>query len=244
MHRLIIRDLNVSMGIVDTKLINVKGSVQAKYVHNSTINSFGDLTVQKEIVDSTIYLSGACDNERGVIFNSTLSAKCGIKAGTVGNEAVAPSVLTVGVDEHLIRLTDKIKSKLSINRDMIRELASEISQMKEVDKWLHGTITENAHVQDRSQIKIRELENKRSALNGTQDISESKRISDEIKKLEKKAKHAGEKINEWFERQDQIHHDISVKEREIEALENSNRTLVEELDNLEQVSKNPSPYLW
>lgn len=229
-------DLNVSMGIMDTKLINVKGNIQAKYIHNSTINSFGNLTVEKEIVDSTIYLSGACDNERGVILNSTLSAKGGIKAGTVGNESAAPSVLTVGVDEHLIRLKDKIKSKLSTNKDTIHELASEISQMKEVDKWLHGTITENAHIQDRSQIDIRELENKRSALDGAKDTAELKSISDAIQKLEKKAKDAGEKINEWFIRQDQIHHDISAKELEIEALEKLNRQLVEKLENLEQVS--------
>jgi len=234
-------DLNVSTGIIDTKLINVKGNIQAKYIHNSTINSFGDLTVQKEIVDSTIYLSGACNNERGVIFNSTLSAKLGIKAGTVGNESAAPSVLTVGVDEHLIRLGDKIKSKLSVNRDIIQELASEISQMKEVDKWLHGTITENAHIQDRAQIEIREFEKKRFALNGINDVVELKSISDAIRKLEKKAKNAGEKINEWFERQDQIHHDISAKELEIEALENSNELLVEELETLEQISNKSEP---
>ncbi|WP_320044707.1 flagellar assembly protein A [uncultured Desulfobacter sp.] len=234
-------DLNVSMGIVDTDLINVKGNIQAKYIHNSTINSFGDLTVQKEIVDSIIYLSGACDNERGAILNSTLSAKGGIKAGTVGNESAAPSVLTVGVDEHLIRLEDKIKSRLTMNRDAIHELSSEISQMKEVDKWLHGTITENAHVQDRSQIEIRELENKRATLDGTKDAAELKRISDGIQKLEKKAKYAGEKINEWFERQDQIHHDISAKELEIEALENLNRQLVEKLENLEQISNKSEP---
>ncbi|NDY71119.1 DUF342 domain-containing protein [Desulfobacter hydrogenophilus] len=234
-------DLNVSRGIVDTKLIHVKGNIQAKYIHNSTINSFGDLTVQKEIVDSTIYLSGACNNERGAIINSTLSAKLGIKAGTVGNESAAPSVLTVGLDEHLIRLGDKIKSKLSMNRDMIQALASEISQMKEVDKSLHGTITENAHIQDRAQIEIRELEKKRFALNETKDIAALKSISDAILKLEKKAKNAGEKINEWFERQDQIHHDILAKELEIEALENSNRQLVEELGNLEHISNKFEP---
>ncbi|WP_020589222.1 DUF342 domain-containing protein [Desulfobacter curvatus] len=234
-------DLNVSMGIMDTKLINVKGNIQAKYIHNSTINSFGDLTVQKEIVDSTIYLSGACNNERGAILNSTVSAKRGIKAGIVGNESAAPSVLTVGVDEHLIRLGDKIKSKLSMNRSMIKELSSEISQMKEVDKWLHGTITGNAHIQDRAQIEIRELKKKRSALDGTKDAAAVKNISDTIRKLEKKAKNAGEKINEWFERQDQIHHDISKKEIEIEALENSNKQLVEELEYLEQISNKSEP---
>jgi hypothetical protein len=234
-------DLTVSMGIMDTKLINVKGNIQAKYIRNSTINSYGDLTVQKEIVDSTIYLSGACNNERGSILNSTLSAKLGIKAGTVGNESSGPSVLTVGVDEHLIRLGDKIKSALSMNRDMIRELTSEISQMKEVDKWLHGTITGNAHIQDRAQIKIRELEGKKAAIDGTKDAAALKNISDAIRKMEKKAKEAGEKINEWFERQDQIHHDISAKELEIESLEKSNSRLVKELENLEQISNKSKP---
>lgn len=234
-------DLNVSMGIMDSNLINVKGNIQAKYIRNSTINSFGNLTVGKEIVDSTIYLSGACNNERGTILNSTVSAKLGIKAGTVGNESSAPSVLTVGVDEHLMRLSDQIKSRLSVNRNMIHELSSEISQMKEVDKWLHGTITENAHIQDRAQIDIRELEQKRSALDETKDVAALKSILDEIRKLEKKAKHAGEKINEWFERQDQIHHDISSKEIEIEALEKSNKQLVETLENLEHISTKSKP---
>jgi hypothetical protein len=234
-------DLNVSMGIMDTKLINVKGNIQAKYIRNSTINSYGDLTVQKEIVDSTIYLSGACNNERGSILNSTVSAKLGIKAGAVGNESSGPSVLTVGVDEHLIRLGDKIKSSLSMNRDMIQELSSEISQMKEVDKWLHGTITGNAHIQDRAQIKIRELEDKRAAVDGTKDAAALKNISDAIRKMEKKAKEAGEKINEWFERQDQIHHDISSKELEIERLEKANSRLVNELETLEQISNKSKP---
>ena len=229
------------MGIVDTKLINVRGNIQAKYIHNSTINSFGDLTVQKEILDSTIYLSGACNNETGVILNSTLSAKLGIKAGTVGNESATSSVLTVGVDEHLIRLGDKIKSTLSINRDMLKELASEISQMKEVDKWLHGIITGNAHIQDRAQIEIRELEKKGAALDGTIDFAALKSISDTIRKLEKKAKNAEEKITEGFERQNQILNDISAKEIEIEALENSNRRLVEELERLEQISNMSDP---
>nr|WP_319494052.1 FapA family protein [uncultured Desulfobacter sp.] len=234
-------DLNVSMGIMDTKLINVKGNIQAKYIRNSTINSYGDLTVQKEIVDSTIYLSGACNNERGSILNSTVSAKLGIKAGAVGNESSGPSVLTVGVDEHLIRLGDKIKSSLSVNRDKIHELTSEISQMKEVDKWLHGTITGNAHIQDRAQIKLRELEDKRAAIDGTKDAAALKSISDAIRKMEKKAKEAGEKINEWFERQDQIHHDISEKELEIERLEKANSRLVKELENLEQISNKSKP---
>ena len=234
-------DLNVSMGIMDSELVNVKGNIQAKYIRNSKINSFGNLTVQKEIIDSTIYLSGACDNERGTIINSTLSAKMGIKAGTVGNESSKASMLTVGMDEHVIRIKEKIQSKLNHNRSMLKELKSEISQMKEVDKWLHGTITGNAQIQDRTQLEIRELEKSRSALNEKKDAAEFKSMSDKIKKLEKKAKNAEEKINEGFERQDQISNDIQMKEGEIKVLENSTGALVKELENLEDISNKTEP---
>ncbi len=234
-------DLNVSMGIVDTQLINVKGNIQAKYIRNSTINGFGDLTVQKEIIDSAIYLSGACSNERGAIFNSTVSAKLGIKAGTVGNEAAGSSVLTVGVDEHLIRITDHIKSKLAFNRAAIKETESEISQMKEVDKWLHGTITGNAHIQDRTQLEIRDLEKKRASLESRKDAAELKKISDMIIRLEKKARTAEEKINQGFEHQDQIHNDISVKTAQIQTLEKLTLQLTEELENLEQIANKSDP---
>ncbi|MDQ1270888.1 MAG: hypothetical protein QG618_2200, partial [Thermodesulfobacteriota bacterium] len=234
-------DLNVSMGIIDAKLVNVKGNIYAKYVRNSTINAFGDLTVQKEIIDSTIYLSGACNNESGIILNSTLSAKLGIKAGTVGSESVGSSILTVGVDEHLIRMKDKIQSKLTYNRSILKELKSEITQMKEVDKWLHSIIVGNAQIQDRVQLGIREIEKKRDALDGKKDPAVLQKMSDKIQKLRTKAKNAEEKINEEFERQDQIHNDILVKEGKIKELESSNKHLIEELKNLEMISNKSDP---
>ena len=234
-------DLNVSMGIIDAKLVNVKGNIHAKYVRNSTINAFGDLTVQKEIIDSTIYLSGACNNESGIILNSTLSAKLGIKAGTVGSESVGSSVLTVGVDEHLIRMKDKIQSNITYNRSILKELKSEITQMKEVDKWLHSIVVGNAQIQDHAQLGVREIEKKRDALDRKKDAAVLQKISDKIQKLRKKAKNAEEKINEGLERQDQIHNDILVKEGKIKELESSNKYLIEELKNLEIISNKSVP---
>ncbi|HCY83629.1 MAG TPA: hypothetical protein DHV36_00675, partial [Desulfobacteraceae bacterium] len=87
-------DLNVSLGIVDTELVNVKGSVQAMFVRNSKINAFGDLIVQREIVDSYIRLSGACINTAGSIINSKISANMGIDAGGIGTDLAKPTTLT------------------------------------------------------------------------------------------------------------------------------------------------------
>ena len=84
-------DLNVSFGIVDTDLVNVKGSVQAKFVHNSKINAFGDLIIQREIMDSVILLSGACINTSGTIINSKISANMGLTL--VPSAAIQPSLL-------------------------------------------------------------------------------------------------------------------------------------------------------
>ncbi|MCK5100959.1 MAG: DUF342 domain-containing protein, partial [Desulfobacteraceae bacterium] len=93
-------DLNVSSGIVDATLIKVKGNIQAMYVNNSKIYGFGDLVVQKEILDSILRLSGACINEGGTIIASDISAKMGVDAGNIGTMGSKPSKLRVGVDEH------------------------------------------------------------------------------------------------------------------------------------------------
>ena len=62
---------------MDTDLVNVKGSVQAKFIRNSKINAFGDLIVQREIIDSVVRLSGACINTNGTIINSEIFANYG-----------------------------------------------------------------------------------------------------------------------------------------------------------------------
>lgn len=234
-------DLNVSLGIVDTELVKVKGSVQAKFIHNSKINAFGDLIIQKEIVDSTIYLSGACINENGSIINSQISAKMGIQAGSIGNPSSKPSSLTVGVDEHAKLLVAKVDLELNKNNMAFRELKEELSILEKEDQDLHAIIATHAHVQDRSQLQLRDIEKKIGALKASGNMSAYQKVSKTVDEIKKNAAIAEKKINEGFDRQDAIELEISQKKIRIKEFEDHNKLLQDEKNRILEFSNKKEP---
>nr|WP_291461642.1 flagellar assembly protein A [Desulfobacula sp.] len=234
-------DLNVSLGIVDTELVKVKGSVQAKFVHNSKISAFGDLIVQKEIIDSKIHLSGACINETGLIINSEISAKMGINAGNIGNKASKPSTLTVGVDEHANLLVAKVDSKLGMNNTAVNELKTETIELEKEDQNLHALISKSAYVQDRSQLELKDIGKKLASLKASGNMAAFQKVSKTVKEIEKKARQAEEKINKGFDRQDEIALEISQKKGRIKEFEDLNSELSDEKKRLLEFSDRNEP---
>lgn len=234
-------DLNVSMGIVDTELVKVKGSVQAKFVHNSKISAFGDLIVQKEIIDSRIYLSGACINENGLIVNSVISAKMGIRAGNIGNPSAKPSSLTVGVDEHTNLLTAKIDALLDVNRNTVRELQAEAEALETEDQSLHGVISKHAYVQDRAQLELKDIEKKLGSLKASGNMAAYQKVVNTVKEIRINAKKAEEEINKGFDRQDAIALEISRKTERIKELEARSKELTDEKNGLLEFSGRTTP---
>lgn len=234
-------DLNVSLGIVDTELVKVKGSVQAKFVHNSKINSFGDLIIQKEIVDSTIYLSGACINENGSIINSQISAKMGIKSGSIGNPSSRASRLTVGVDEHARLLVAKVDAKLHKNNKVINELKQEITTLEKEDKKLHAVIANHAHVQDRSQLELNDIEKKMENLKASGNMAAYQKVTKTVSKIKKEAAKAEAKINDGFDRQDAIETEIAQKKNRIKEFDDKNNIHLDEKKRILEFSNKKEP---
>ncbi len=234
-------DLNISNGIVDTELVKVKGSVQAKFIHNSKINCFGDLNVQKEIIDSTIYLSGACNNENGIILNSQLSAKMGIKAGNIGNKSSKASTLTVGVDEHTNLLMAKVDSKLNTNSKAIDELSEEMAVLEKEDQGLHATISKHAFVQDRSQLELSDIEGKMENLKASGNMAAYQKVGLTVKKIRKDAEIAEEKINAGFDRQDEKSQEIKKKKSRIRQLDDERKGFLDEKKRLKEFSDRKQP---
>ena len=234
-------DLNVSLGIVDTELVKVKGSVQAKFVHNSKINAFGDLIVQKEIIDSKINLSGACINENGSIINSKISAKMGISAGSIGNKSSKPSTLTVGVDEHANLLVARVDSKLNINNTAVNELTTEVKELEKEDQDMHALISKQAYIQDRGQLELKNIEKKMEDLKASGNMAAFQKVSKTIKEIQKNTKKAEEEINKGFDRQDGIILEISQKKGRIKEFEDQNKELLDEKKRLLEFSDRKEP---
>ncbi|MEE4364723.1 MAG: flagellar assembly protein A [Desulfotignum sp.] len=234
-------DLNVSHGIVDTKLVRVKGTVQAKFIHNSTISAFGDLVVQKEIIDSHIFLSGACVNANGMIINSRISAKLGIAAGTVGKPGTQPSILKVGVDEQVNQLVAAVNAKLDIISRSTDDLASRIVLLEKEDQDLHAVISQHAYVQDRAELEIKDIETKAAKLKTAGNMSAVLHASKALKALQKKAKRAEADINAGFARQDVIAGEITKHRKQIAEYAKITAELSREKDTLLAFSNREKP---
>ncbi|MCD4674776.1 MAG: FapA family protein [Desulfobacula sp.] len=234
-------DLNVSLGIVDTELVKVKGSVQAKFVHNSKINAFGDLIVQKEIIDSKINLSGACINDNGSIINSKISAKTGISAGSIGNKSSKPSTLTVGVDEHANLLVARVDSKLNINNTACNELTTEVKELEKEDQDLHALISKQAYIQDRGQLELKDIEKKMENLKASGNMAAFQKVSKTITEIQENTRKAEEEINKGFNRQDGINLEISQKKGRVNEFEDQNKKLLDEKKRLLEFSDKNEP---
>lgn len=234
-------DLNVSLGIVDAKLVNVKGSVQAKFIHNSKISAFGDMIIQKEIIDSNISLSGACINERGSIINSQISAKMGIDAGNIGNISAKPSSLTVGVDEHVNLLVAKVDSQLNLNNKTINEIKEETAKLEKEDQSLHASISQHAYTQDRAQLELKDIEKKMEDLKASGNMAAYQKVSRTVEEIRKNADKAEEKINEGFDRQDEIALEISQKKNRVQEFIDQNKQLMDKKKRLLEFSNKKEP---
>lgn len=229
-------DLNVASGIIDARLIKVQGTVQAKYVNNSVIKAFGDLIVQKEIIDSEILLSGACINETGVIIASDIKAKLGIQAGHIGTEISLPSTLKVGTDDHNQDQISAIDEQLKNHHDAVELLKETVEGLESEDQALNAEIAKYAHVQDRSQLEIRDIEKLMPALKESGNLISLKKMSNTVSDLRKRVTKAEQDINRAFARQDAIEKEIKEKKDQIKAIEEINKHLVIEKRGLIEFS--------
>ncbi len=222
-------DLNISAGVTDAK-ISTQGNIYAKFINNSNIMTFGNLEISKEIIDSDIISSGSCQNQAGHIITSRITAKMGIEAGKIGTASAKPAKLKVGIDKHLEILTGKIQKSLEVSISKADLLKDEIKKLEDEDQKLYQQVSEHAHIQDRSQLDIKELKN-----SGQADASM------EIKNLQNQAKKAEEELNIIFEAQDKIADDIKRLKEQVSFAQKKTKTFVLEKKALSHFANKERP---
>lgn len=230
-------DLKVTGGIIDAKL-NLQGGMKAKYLKDATISAYGDIEVQKEIIDSTIEISGMCIVKSGKIISSEISAKKGILANQIGTDLSAPCNLTVGVDSHLDKEVEKIQTRISAFLQQKNELLATEQELAEEDIQLQADIAHYAQVQDRSMVEKRDLEKQMAEGAGTMDKESRIKAEELIHNLIQKGREADEIINQLFTRQDNLEerkNKIKVRLSEIE--ESVNGLKIEKQEKLQYSDK-------
>ncbi|SDU61252.1 flagellar assembly protein A [Desulfobacula phenolica] len=219
-------NLKVSAGIKGSS-ISTHGNLYAKFINHSNIMGFGDLIISKEIIDSDILLSGACLNQTGHIISSQITARLGIEAGNIGTHASISSKLKIGTNDHIEAIEKQISKALKISVDASNVLRDEIKKLEHQDQELYRQISENAHIQDRAQIEIKEFKKNLA------DIE----TSTKIEKLIEAVKNSEQELNTAFKIQDKIADKIEQIKTQLTEMEEKNKQLVIKKTALKEFSK-------
>jgi uncharacterized protein (DUF342 family) len=215
-------NLYISAGITEAK-ISTQGIVHAKFINDSTIKGFGDLIIQKEIIDSNILISGKCENTTGHIISSKIIAKNGIESGKIGTASSKPVTLKVGVDEHIETLTRKVDEQLQESVARLQELREKIKKIETRDQELYGQITQKAQIQEACQNEIKKIEKTIPDLIKNSDLSGEQKALAKIKKLSEKVEAAKKELNNIFETQDKYAKEIDILKNQTNEIEKTNK---------------------
>lgn len=199
-------DLVVKNGITGATL-DVEGNIKAKFINKSTIKAYGNVVADREIIDCTIQTS-ACVVSHGKIVSSHVSAKLGIEAHDIGTEISKPCHLKIGVDDHINHEISLIDEKINEQQAILKNLEAKMDVLAEQDKAVRKTISVLAHVQDRSQLELKDLSKLLEQIKAKGDHDKIKEIELRIETLTKTAHEADVDINKNFDNQDSIEADM------------------------------------
>ncbi len=143
----------VVTGGVNEADIYARGNVRAKFVLKSKIVCLGNVSIEAEIVDSSVESSGACIIEKGDIISCDISAKMGVSVENVDTGISKSSTITLGRDSFVNGELKKIQGKIKICRKHMEELKLERAMFVEEIVQLHERSVQLAHELDRLQAE-------------------------------------------------------------------------------------------
>lgn len=229
-------DIKVTGGIIGST-INSQGNIQAKYIRDARISSYGNITALKEIADSTIETSGNCIVSNGKILASRISAKQGIQSRDIGTEMSAPSRLAIGVDAHIEQEIGEIKNAILKREEKRSQLKTKLAMLDVEEQTLHQRITQLAQVQDRSLVEKRSLLASIDTLKATAPDGTVSDTEKNIEELDRKAQAAETELAALFEKQDQTEKRMQEMERERKFLKEELEEYKEEKQSIVEWSK-------
>jgi uncharacterized protein (DUF342 family) len=158
-----------------SKQMMVAGDIQAKYIMNGNVDSYGNIIVNREIFQSQVRSRGEITCKKGRIVGGEITAAKGIITGEAGSKGDVKTSLTTGIDFYL-------QDKLKINAELIDQHRLNTGQMKSAYKKLNSMKNYLKPDQEEElsamRAKIRELE---EAMENIEN--ENKEISQQIREF-------------------------------------------------------------
>lgn len=125
--------ITVSMGIAGKGNTRVfaQGSVTAKYIVNSKVESEADIIAEESIINSDIFANEkvVVSAEKGKIMGGKVTARYQIEVSSVGSNKETATELTVGRNLKIEKMLDEIRKEISSERALEQELLNKMQNM-------------------------------------------------------------------------------------------------------------------
>lgn len=156
-------DLTVEGGIKGRgeALVRVDGRISAKFIENTSVESHGDILVEKAVMHSNLNSQGMIDlGEAGVLVGGESRAQGGFRVGYIGRPESPSAVIRAGSDyiserkleniraqiDRLEAKLDKLKSRQTLNPEqqkLIVQVEKVLVRMKQSEKDLRTQLYPN-----------------------------------------------------------------------------------------------------
>ena len=219
-------DTVVSGGIIGAN-IHAGGHIRSIYIRDSDIEAFGDVVVEKEIIDSKIATSGACIIKSGTILSSTITAKKGIWATQIGSDVSKPCSLMVGIDLPVKNELDRLLGIIFLKKKEFEESTVLEKELDNKSRKVENDIGKLAQIQDRAMIELRKQQVKMAEAQKANDKEQQAKTQAVLENLDAEIKKVEKNLEIFFNLQDQFVEQISDIKSKIGAV-------AEEIDELEE----------
>jgi len=203
------------IGITDTT-IRSQGDIHARYLHNCRIETFGNIYVENEIIDSDIRCSGKLDAGQCRVITSRISAKKGIVLGGIGSLRTRSCIIAAGSEHHIAALGRSIQQQKQRIKAQQEDLKNKKKEQEQLEKKLFQKMVELKLFHDRAKYKKNMLEKEWNNID-TKTASE-KNISTLIKNFDRRMEKSIAALKELNTEKKQYTANILALEKEIRSL--------------------------
>lgn len=219
-------DIVVTGGIYGAD-IKAEGSVRAKLVADSNIKAFGDVIVEKEVLQTKIRSSGRFLARQAKIISSFISAKMGIEAREIGTDISSPCRIDVGVDENVKKRIQGLAYAMDEKRRGLESAQRRYEHQSKKLAAIHLRIADLVRIRERLLPVHRLADAQIADFRARKRTQEAERMEASLREIEKRLKLADDEMGPLLEDQrlieGQMSGDMAVIEsriKEIEAVSN------------------------
>ena len=233
-------DVMVTGGVIGAT-IRLGGNLRARYLHKTRVLAFGNVVLDKEVIDSDVETSGAFVVTNGPVLSSRVTAKKGIEVLQVGSRTSNPCVLTVGTDDRVKHEIQELQARTEEAREIQRARLEKNEALEAEKNAIALQLGEIAQLQDQCMVKKRQFEDKMEKIRQGGDNDLLQKAEGFIKALDVEMRDRETTLEGFFSKEDGIDEAVAENTRKIREMDVRIETLEGEIEHLAEWARGEDP---